>query len=171
MTTFLLLSVAGLLMWGTLSDKRTDLLFTIVVRPRQRSHCRVTYLMSQIWDSLDLEGQFPIFISPMNRIAQLYPQLPNLLLNNACFAFIHSLRIFLRVITNSLYFLIDSYNTIILQLSIVWSISYFFEVSIIPAFYPQKLAQTLSACGGRSVGIVRSRNQATEFRFFFFFFF
>jgi hypothetical protein len=29
--------------------------------------------------------------------------------------------------------------------------------------HPQKLALTLPACGGRSVGIVRSRTQATEF--------
>jgi hypothetical protein len=32
-------------------------------------------------------------------------------------------------------------------------------------FYPQKLALTSSTSGGRSVGIVRSRTQATEFSF------
>jgi hypothetical protein len=32
--------------------------------------------------------------------------------------------------------------------------------------YPQKLALTLPTIGGRSVGIVRSRTQATEFDFF-----
>jgi hypothetical protein len=34
--------------------------------------------------------------------------------------------------------------------------------------YPQKLALTLQTSGGRSVGTVRSRTQATEFRLFFF---
>jgi hypothetical protein len=32
--------------------------------------------------------------------------------------------------------------------------------------YPQKLALTSPTSGGRSVGIVRSRTQATEFSFF-----
>jgi hypothetical protein len=40
--------VAGLLMWGALSDKRTGLSFTIVPGPRQRRHFRVRLL----WDSL-----------------------------------------------------------------------------------------------------------------------
>jgi hypothetical protein len=34
-------TVAGLLMWSVLSDKRTGLLFTVVSSPRQRSHSRV----------------------------------------------------------------------------------------------------------------------------------
>jgi hypothetical protein len=34
-------------------------------------------LLSQIQDSPSLEGQFPIFISPRNRVAQLYPQALN----------------------------------------------------------------------------------------------
>jgi hypothetical protein len=38
---FLLLSVAGLLMWGALSDERTWLSFTIASGPRQRSHSQV----------------------------------------------------------------------------------------------------------------------------------
>jgi hypothetical protein len=33
--------VAGLLMWGVLSDERTGLSFAIVAGPRQRSHFRV----------------------------------------------------------------------------------------------------------------------------------
>jgi hypothetical protein len=33
--------------------------------------------------------------------------------------------------------------------------------------YPQKLALTSLTSGGRSVGIVRSRTQATEFSFFY----
>jgi hypothetical protein len=48
------------------------------IRYHQRSHSRVrvqqdTWLC-QIRDSLNLEGQFSVFISPMNRVAQLYPQ-------------------------------------------------------------------------------------------------
>jgi hypothetical protein len=31
-------------------------------------------LLSQIWGFPSLEGQVPIFISPKNRVAQLYPQ-------------------------------------------------------------------------------------------------
>jgi hypothetical protein len=34
------------------------------------------------------------------------------------------------------------------------------------ALYPQKLALTSPTSGGRSVGIVRSRTQATEYSFF-----
>jgi hypothetical protein len=36
------------------------------------SHDRI--LLSQIRDSPNLEGQVPVFISPRNRVAQLYPQ-------------------------------------------------------------------------------------------------
>jgi hypothetical protein len=49
------LTVAGLLIWGALSDERTGLSFTIAAGPRQRSHFRVRvpsdswpYLLSQI---------------------------------------------------------------------------------------------------------------------------
>jgi hypothetical protein len=31
-------------------------------------------LLSQIWDSPNLEDQVPVFISPRNRVARLYPQ-------------------------------------------------------------------------------------------------
>jgi hypothetical protein len=31
-------------------------------------------LLFQIWDSQNLEDQVPVFISPMNRVTQLYPQ-------------------------------------------------------------------------------------------------
>jgi hypothetical protein len=53
-----------------LSDKRMDLSFTIAA-------CRGTHdhiLLSQIRDSPNLEGQIALFISPTNRVAQLYPQ-------------------------------------------------------------------------------------------------
>jgi hypothetical protein len=48
-------TVAGLLIWGDLSDERTGLSFTIAVGPRQRSHSRVRgtrdhILLSQIRD-------------------------------------------------------------------------------------------------------------------------
>jgi hypothetical protein len=36
--------------------------------------CHDHILLSQIWDCPSLEGQVPIFISPKNRVAQLYPQ-------------------------------------------------------------------------------------------------
>jgi hypothetical protein len=42
-----------------------------------RSETRGTHdhlLLSQIRDSPNLEGQFPVFISPRNRVARLYPQ-------------------------------------------------------------------------------------------------
>jgi hypothetical protein len=32
------------------------------------------FLLSQIRDSPNMEGQVPVFISPWNRVAQLYPQ-------------------------------------------------------------------------------------------------
>jgi hypothetical protein len=41
-------TIAGLLMWGVLSDERTGLSFTIFAGPRQRSHSRVRVP----WDSL-----------------------------------------------------------------------------------------------------------------------
>jgi hypothetical protein len=44
--------------------------FTVAADARQRSHS----LLSQIRDSPNLEGQVPVFISPRNRVAQLYPQ-------------------------------------------------------------------------------------------------
>jgi hypothetical protein len=42
-----------------------------------RSECRGTHdhiLLFQIWDSSNLEGQVSIFISPRNRVTQLYPR-------------------------------------------------------------------------------------------------
>jgi hypothetical protein len=40
-------TIAGLLMWGALSDERMDLSFTIAAGPRQRSHSQVRVP----WDS------------------------------------------------------------------------------------------------------------------------
>jgi hypothetical protein len=69
-----------LLMWGAVSDERTGLLFTIAAGPRQRSHSRVRspgdsyyILLSQIRDSLNLEGQVLVFISPGNKGGPVIP--------------------------------------------------------------------------------------------------
>jgi hypothetical protein len=55
--------------------------FTIAAGPRQRSYSRVRVPRdSRLYFSLrfetphNLEGQVPVFISPRNRVAQLYPQ-------------------------------------------------------------------------------------------------
>jgi hypothetical protein len=40
-------------------------------------------LLYRAWDSPDLEGQNPVFISPRNRVAQLYPQEYNYHINSA----------------------------------------------------------------------------------------
>jgi hypothetical protein len=39
----------------------------------------VTIFYSEILDYLNLQGQVPVFISPRNRVAQLYPQAPGFL--------------------------------------------------------------------------------------------
>jgi hypothetical protein len=58
-----------------------SLLFTIVACPRQRKHPQVRVpreswplLLLQIPASPNLEGQVPVFISPRNMFARLYPQ-------------------------------------------------------------------------------------------------
>jgi hypothetical protein len=52
--------------------------FTMTTGPRQGSHLGSKthdhILLSQIWGSPNLDGQVPIFISPSNRVAQLYSQ-------------------------------------------------------------------------------------------------
>jgi hypothetical protein len=60
-------TVACLLMWGALSDERTGLPFTIAAGPSPAEFVTIFY-------SPNLEGQVPVFISPRNRVAQLYPQ-------------------------------------------------------------------------------------------------
>jgi hypothetical protein len=77
---FISQTVAGLLMWGALSDKKTGLSLTVVADPRQRSHSRIRF-PRDLWpyftvsDSRapNLEGQVPIFVSPRNRVTRLYP--------------------------------------------------------------------------------------------------
>jgi hypothetical protein len=64
-------TVAGLLMWGALSDERKGLSFTIASDPRQRSlfvyDARWTHdhvLLSQVRDSRNLEGHVPYLYPP-----------------------------------------------------------------------------------------------------------
>jgi hypothetical protein len=66
-------------MWDTLSDERMHLLFIITAGPCQCSHSLVT-------DSKlpKLKAQVPIFISPTNRVAQLYPQALGSLFVTSC---------------------------------------------------------------------------------------
>jgi hypothetical protein len=64
-----------------LSDERMGLSCTIAAGPRQRSHSRVrvprdSWPYFTVSDSRlpNLEGQVPVFMSPRNRMAQLYSQ-------------------------------------------------------------------------------------------------
>jgi hypothetical protein len=51
------------------------LVLTSAVILRSESHGTHDHiLLSQIQDSTNLEGQVPVFLSPRNRVAQLYPQ-------------------------------------------------------------------------------------------------
>jgi hypothetical protein len=51
------------------------LLFTIAAILRSESRGTETHiLLPQIRDSCNMEGQVPVFISPRNRVARLYPQ-------------------------------------------------------------------------------------------------
>jgi hypothetical protein len=68
-------------MRSALYYEKTNLSFTFAAGPRQRSHSHVRVprhydhtLLSQIRGSPNLGGQVPIFISPRNRVAQLYLQ-------------------------------------------------------------------------------------------------
>jgi hypothetical protein len=74
-------AVAGLLIWVTLSDKRQvcHLQFLVaipsaVVLMSESCGIHDHILLSHIGDSPNLEGQVTTFISPRNRVAQLYPQ-------------------------------------------------------------------------------------------------
>jgi hypothetical protein len=60
-------------LWGALSDERTGLQFTVQSLNGPSRVEPVTILYCLIWDLANLEGQVPIFISPRNKVAQLYP--------------------------------------------------------------------------------------------------
>jgi hypothetical protein len=69
-------------MWGDLSDEKSGLYFQflpgIASSAFLRSESHGTHEHSSVslffLDSPNLEGQVPVFISPMNRVAQLYPR-------------------------------------------------------------------------------------------------
>jgi hypothetical protein len=59
---------------------RLQLLLALASAVILRSESRGTHdhiLLSQIRDSPNLQGQAPVFISPRNKVAQLYPQAPD----------------------------------------------------------------------------------------------
>jgi hypothetical protein len=69
-------------MWGTLSDKRIwvcNLLIQLLlglaraVTLGSKSHRTRDHILLSHLRPPNLEGQVPIFISPRNRVAQLYP--------------------------------------------------------------------------------------------------
>jgi hypothetical protein len=51
-------------MWYALSDERTGLSLQLLL----------TFASLRFETPLNLEGQVPVFISPRNRVARLYPQ-------------------------------------------------------------------------------------------------
>jgi hypothetical protein len=75
-------TVAGLFMWGALSDERTGLPFAIAAGPRQRNHSWV-WVPRDSWPYFTVSestlskpgGSGPcIYIPPRNRVAHLYSQ-------------------------------------------------------------------------------------------------
>jgi hypothetical protein len=79
---FSVLTVAGFLMWGALSDERTGLnllyncFWALPEQPLSGSEFHRTQIIfcCLIWNSPNREDQVPVFISPRNRVAQLYPR-------------------------------------------------------------------------------------------------
>jgi hypothetical protein len=65
------LKFAVLFLWGVLSDERTCLQFAVQSLNGPSRAEPVTILCCLIWDSSNLEGQVPVFISPKNRMARL----------------------------------------------------------------------------------------------------
>jgi hypothetical protein len=77
-----LLPVSGLLMWGALSDEKSGLYFSVFAG---HSQCSLSQILVP-WDSWaqfivsifetppTRKGQVPVFISPRNRVARLYPR-------------------------------------------------------------------------------------------------
>jgi hypothetical protein len=69
------LKIEVLCLWGYLSDKRTGLQFAVQSLNGPSGAEPVTILYSLICDSPNLEDQVPVFISPRNKVAQIYPRL------------------------------------------------------------------------------------------------
>jgi hypothetical protein len=67
------LKVAVLFLWGAFYDEKMGLQFAVQSLNGLSRAETVTILYCLIWDSLNLEGQIPLFISPRKRVAQLYP--------------------------------------------------------------------------------------------------
>jgi hypothetical protein len=60
-------------MQGSRSDKRIGLFLQITSLNGQRCEGPVTIHYCLIWDSPNMDSQVPIFMSPRNRVVQLYP--------------------------------------------------------------------------------------------------
>jgi hypothetical protein len=68
------LKVAVVSLWGALSDEKTGLQFAMQSLNGPSRAEPVTILYCLIWNTPNLEVQVPVFISPRNRVAQLYTQ-------------------------------------------------------------------------------------------------
>jgi hypothetical protein len=68
------LKFAVLYLLDALSDESTGLQFAVQSLNGPCHAEPVTILYCLTWDSPNLEGQVPVFISPRNRMAQLYPR-------------------------------------------------------------------------------------------------
>jgi hypothetical protein len=72
-------SVIGLLFCSAHSDERTGLKFTVATDPRQSSPAWVRvprdsrpYFIVPFIETPNLKGQVPVFISPRNKVAQIW---------------------------------------------------------------------------------------------------
>jgi hypothetical protein len=81
-TILLLLSDRCVLMWVAHCHEMAGLSFGIAAGPRQRSHSQarvprglitICYCL-RLENPVKLEGHIPVFISPRNRVVQLYPR-------------------------------------------------------------------------------------------------
>jgi hypothetical protein len=68
------LKFAILYLWGALSDERTGMQFAMQSLNGSRRSEPITTLYCLIWDSPNLEGQAPVFVSPRKKVTQLYPR-------------------------------------------------------------------------------------------------
>jgi hypothetical protein len=69
----LLSEICVFFLWGALSE-RTDLQFAVQSLESPSCTGPVIILYCLIWDSPNLEGQVPVFISPTIRVAKLHPR-------------------------------------------------------------------------------------------------